>query len=96
MANMGICFSELVLASYTVYRNISIRNDLTQQLTYINFIACSFFTIYCISVINYGSGLMNEVHKNAEHKILRYNLKYSKIIMFCNRVKKRQESSIKF
>lgn len=61
MMNLGICLSELVLALYTFYRNISIRNDLTQQLTYINFMATSFYTMYSVSVINCANTLMNEV-----------------------------------
>lgn len=51
-----------LLAAYTLYRDILIGSELTRQLTYINFLNCLFFTIYCYFVIYCATTLTSEVN----------------------------------
>lgn len=60
MMNIGLCLSAVILALYTVYRYITLKNELTKQLTYINFLTSCIYTAYCISIMNIASTLMKE------------------------------------
>ncbi|XP_055325793.1 uncharacterized protein LOC129579645 [Sitodiplosis mosellana] len=61
MISMGLCLSHFLLSFYTIYRNITQKNELTSQLTYVNLINCTFYAAYCLSSMNCASTLMIEV-----------------------------------
>lgn len=61
MINMGLGLSFSVLTLYTLYRFFSIKNALTQQLTFTNFLSFIFYGLYNTATMNYASKLTTEV-----------------------------------
>lgn len=68
MVNIGLCLSAIVLSLYTIYRNITIKNELTKQLTYVNLWASCIYAFYCIMILNVASSLMK--HGKEASKII--------------------------
>lgn len=64
MLNLGLFLLFSLLAFYTIYRDITLQNEMIHQLSVINFWAFFFYAFYSVLAIRMASTLMTEVSWN--------------------------------